>query len=116
MITPETSEKKLIKDWLNLTGWFVYHNLAGLGVYPGIADLTAIKEGVIVQIEIKTKANKQSDRQREFEGRWKTAGGYYVSGGFDKIKEYIENICTCQFKEVSKHVTCVHNKNCLTRK
>ena len=60
-MTAETAEKKAIKDYLRLKGWYVYHNLAGLGCYAGLADLTAIKKGRVLQIEVKAGKGKQSD-------------------------------------------------------
>lgn len=97
-LTPETSEKKSIRDWLRFKGWFVYHNLAGLGCYAGLADLTAIKGGVVVQVEVKApvkkgkdkgKAGKQSFNQKTFQYEWEQLGGYYVCGDFDRIEAYI---------------------------
>lgn len=84
-ITPETAEKNAIKDWLNFNGWFWYPNTAGLGSKPGIPDLTAIKNGVVVQIEVKAAKGRQSPKQIEFQGDWERAGGRYVCGGVDAV-------------------------------
>jgi Holliday junction resolvase len=90
--TPETAEKRAIKQWLAFDGWFVYHNLAGIGVYPGVADLTAIKNGNVVQIEVKVGKYKQSARQLEFEQEWIGKGGYYFAGDLDGLCEYLNRI------------------------
>ncbi len=83
--TPETYEKKAIKDYLNLIGAFVYHNLAGLGVYPGVPDLTAIYKGNVYQIEVKTDKGKQSSNQKTFQQRWEESGGTYILGGLNDV-------------------------------
>lgn len=93
MPTLETAEKKAIKEYLGYTGWFFYHNLAGLGVYPGIPDLTAIKNGKVLQIEIKAGKGVQSEKQEEFMADWVSSGGFYYCGNLDGLIKYIqENI------------------------
>jgi hypothetical protein len=89
-ITPETSEKIAIKSYLALKRYFFYHNFAGLGVYRGISDLTAIKNGQVIQIEVKKKNGIQSENQKEFQREWEEAGGIYIIGDFDKVKEQID--------------------------
>jgi len=89
-ITEETRIKKEIKDYLKLYGWFVYHNLAGLGVYTGLSDLTAILGGLVVFIEVKTKKGKQSDNQIKFQKSIESHGGnYIVARGYEDIQEFI---------------------------
>ena len=77
-MTQETAEKKAIKMYLNLKGYFVYHNLAGIGVFKGIPDLTAIKNGIVWQIEVKAKGGRQSEGQKEFEKQWQEQGINYL--------------------------------------
>ena len=89
-MTKETSEKKAIKDYLRAKGAFVYHNLAGLGVYPGIPDLTAIWLGKVYQIEVKADGGKQSDNQKEFQRCWEASGGIYILGGIDEVMKKIK--------------------------
>ena len=73
----ESEIKAGIKQYLRLKGWFVIHNLAGLGSYPGIADITAIKGGRVIQIEAKRTKGFQSDMQKDFEKQWEAHGGEY---------------------------------------
>lgn len=77
-ITPETALKHTIRDYLRFRGWLIYHNLAGLGSYPGIPDMTAIKGGRVIQIEAKAPRGVQSDRQKDFEREWVERGGVYI--------------------------------------
>lgn len=84
-ITPESAEKKAIKDYLNAMGWYHYPNTAGFGSKRGIPDITALKNGVVVQIEVKAPGGKQSPGQAEFEADWTGCGGTYVLGGIDAV-------------------------------
>jgi len=87
-MTPETSIKKAIKEYMRLMGWHIWHNLQGLGSYPGVADLTAVKDGRVLFIEVKTKHGKQSENQMIFENDIRTHGGeYVVARSVDDIKE-----------------------------
>ena len=61
--TPETIVKTEVKSWLNWNGWFTHHLMAGLGSYPGLSDIIAMKNGVVLFIEIKSKTGKQSENQ-----------------------------------------------------
>lgn len=88
--TPETAEKKAIKDYLRLKGAFVYHNLAGLGVFPGVADLTAIYKGKVYQIEVKVRGGRQSPNQKKFQKEWEDHGGTYILGGLIEVMEFIK--------------------------
>jgi Holliday junction resolvase len=74
----ETEIRRQIQDYLRLKGYFVYYNLQGLGCYPGLSDLVAIKKGIVYHIEIKTPRGKQSDKQIEFQRQIEAAGGRYV--------------------------------------
>jgi len=74
----ERDIRKQIQDYLRWTGWFVYYNLAGLGSYPGLSDLVAVKDGRVVHIEVKTPKGRQSDWQKRFQDRLEAAGGEYI--------------------------------------
>ena len=74
----ERDIRKQIQDYLRWTGWFVYYNLAGLGSYPGLSDLVAVKDGRVVHIEIKAPKGKQSEWQKRFQDRLEAAGGEYI--------------------------------------
>lgn len=91
-ITPETLEKKAVKDFLSYSGWFWYSNTAGFGSKPGIPDLTAIKNGRVVQIEVKAKGGKQSPGQVQFQADWEQGGGVYILGGIDEVQSAIRDL------------------------
>jgi hypothetical protein len=77
-VNPETIIRKDIVKYLRGEGWFVFHNLQGLGCFPGISDLTAMRGGRIVWIEIKTPTGKQNHDQWDFEREVTTNGCEYV--------------------------------------
>jgi Holliday junction resolvase len=85
---PETKIRKTIRDYLLAQGWFVFPNTAGLGCYPGIADLTAMKNGRTVWIEVKTPKGEQSYEQWEFEQAVVRHGGctYVIARCVDDIR------------------------------
>jgi len=89
-MTPETGVKHQVKDYLRLRGWMVYHNLAGLGCYPGLSDMVAIKDGVVLFIECKAGIGRQSDKQRMFQVSLEAHGGRYVLAyGYEDVERYL---------------------------
>ena len=74
----ESEIRKQIQEYLQWTGWFVYYNLAGLGSYPGLSDLVAVRNGQVVHIEVKRPGGVQSDRQKRFQAKLEAAGGEYL--------------------------------------
>lgn len=91
-VTKETAEKFAIKQYVFFLGGFVYHNLAGLGCYAGLADLTAVIKGKVIQIEVKAGKGKQSENQQRFQHDWEYFGGKYVCGDFDTVKAYLDKL------------------------
>lgn len=90
--TEETQIKKSIKDFLMIQGWFVYHNLnAGIGVKRGLSDLTALKNGITLWIEVKSQKGKQSIHQREFQEDIVDHGGFYLCvSSAREVNEFIK--------------------------
>ena len=52
----EKDIRRVCKDYLEVKGWFVFYLLQGLGCYPGLADMGAIKDGRTLFIETKKEA------------------------------------------------------------
>jgi len=92
MPTPETLEKRSIREYVAFLGGYTYHNLAGLGCYPGLADITAIIKGKVIQIEVKAGKGKQSQNQKNFQDNWEYYGGNYICGDFDKVRIELDKI------------------------
>ncbi len=82
----ESDIRKQLVDYLKIKGWTVIPNIAGklyVGdggrTYPGIADLTVIKNGRVVWVEVKRPGTgRQSEKQKEFQADIEVAGGEYV--------------------------------------
>ena len=75
----ETDIRRQVRDYLRIKGWFCFHVLqGGVGVYRGITDLIAAKDGRVLFIELKTPRGRQSDYQRKFQANLEAAGGEYV--------------------------------------
>ncbi|UNC91675.1 hypothetical protein [Candidatus Contubernalis alkaliaceticus] len=78
MALKESDIRKQVVDYLRITGWFVYHNLQGLGCYAGLSDIVAVKNGNVVHIELKAPEGKQRKEQVTFQTDLEAAGGLYV--------------------------------------
>ncbi len=76
--TPETRLKRAAKEYLDLTGWYHFPLLQGLGAYPGLPDRIAIKNGHVVFIEFKSPKGRQSDHQKRFQARLEGHNGRYL--------------------------------------
>jgi len=96
MKVKEQDIQKAVMNYLTLVGYFVFKN-STTGIYKkdtghyipaqtkGVADLTAIKNGKVVMLEIKTPTGKMSDNQKSFQQQWEAKGGRYICGGLDEI-------------------------------
>lgn len=86
---PETKVRKEILEYLREQGWFVFPNTQGLGCYRGISDLTAMKDGRIVWIEVKAPKGKQSYEQWEFQQKVVQYGKceYLIARSVEDVRE-----------------------------
>jgi Holliday junction resolvase len=67
-----------IRKALVAAGWFVYRNHQSLGSHPGLADLTAVRDGRVVWIEVKRPGGRLSKDQEKFAEEIRRHGGRYV--------------------------------------
>lgn len=77
-IQKETYIRRSITDALRRAGWDVTYHLQGVGSRKGFPDLTAMKEGRTVYIEVKTETGRQSDYQKKFERICNAHGCTYI--------------------------------------
>ena len=90
---PETLIRRSIVEILRMDGWDVTYHQQGPLCRKGFPDLTALKDGLTLYIEVKTATGKQSAWQVEFEKICKAHGGTYVlARGVDDIKPYLTTI------------------------
>ena len=74
----EAESRQQVKECLQWHGWFVFYHLQGLGCYPGLPDLQAVKKGRTVYIELKRPGGSQSSNQKKFQEDLEAAGGFYL--------------------------------------
>ena len=74
----ETYIRRSITDALRRAGWDVTYHLQGVGCRKGFPDLTAMKEGRTVYIEVKTETGRQSDYQKDFQKVCESHGCRYI--------------------------------------
>lgn len=74
----ETDIQNAIREYLRWHGWFVIRHQQTLGSHKGLSDLTAIKNGRTVYIEVKTPRGSQSEDQIQFQFDIESHGGTYV--------------------------------------
>ena len=76
------------KDYLRLRGWAVMHHQAGLGTFKGFSDLSAIKYGRTIYVEVKTGKDRLSKDQLEFKSMVESQGGTFIE--YRRLENLIE--------------------------
>lgn len=90
---PETFIRRSVKEMLELDGWDVTYHQQGPLCRKGFPDLTALKNGKTLYIEIKTPTGRQSAYQVEFQRICEAHGGIYVlARSVDDIKPYLTSV------------------------
>ena len=86
----ESGIKILVKQTLEIAGWFVFPILQGLGCYPGIADFIAVRCGRTVYIETKSSTGIHRPAQKIFKADIESHGGeYWLIDCFEDIIKMI---------------------------
>jgi len=95
---PHGQLEKIVKEFLIASGWFVFANVEGrnkVGKHsiPGISDLTAIKSGITLWIEIKAGKDTLRDSQIKFRDNVQSHGGRFLEvHDIEDILNYIKNL------------------------
>jgi len=66
------------RDYLRRHHWFVIRLQQSLGCHKGLPDLLAIRDGVVLFIEIKSPRGKLSRYQEQFKQDLESHGGRYL--------------------------------------
>ena len=74
----ETDIQNQIRDYLRMKGWFVIRHQQSMGSLKGLSDLSALKEGITIYIEVKTSKGYQSEYQKKFQQDIESHGGVYI--------------------------------------
>ena len=97
IMQPHGQLEKIVKEFLIASGWFVFANVEGrnkVGKHsiPGISDLTAIKCGLVLWIEIKVGKDHLRDSQTKFRDNVQSHGGQYLEvRDIEDILKYIKD-------------------------
>ena len=85
----ESDIRGQVTDYLRLRKWFVWYILqAGMGVYKGLPDLMAAKNGEVIAVELKRHGGKQSEQQKRFQADYESAGCRYIlTRGIDDLQK-----------------------------
>lgn len=84
----ESDIRRQVKDYLAIKGWFCFYHLQGLGSYPGLPDLQAVKAGRTVYIELKRPGGRQRRDQEVFQRNIEAVGGEYIlCRGIEDLQE-----------------------------
>lgn len=67
-----------IVQYLQVHGWLVYKNWQGPYSYPGVPDVTAIRDGEVWMIECKRRGGVLSSAQERFRDDWVGHGGKWM--------------------------------------
>lgn len=74
----ETDIQNQIRDYLRMKGWFVIRHQQSMGSLKGLSDLSALKDGITIYIEVKTSKGHQSQYQMQFQHDIESHGGIYI--------------------------------------
>lgn len=94
---PETIIQNSIRERLRANGWFVIRHQQGLGCHPGLCDLTVLRDGITLYLEIKRPRGILSDNQKIFKADIERAGCQYIVA---KSLDDIDNLCDRESKRL----------------
>ncbi len=93
----EADIQSAIRECLRWNGWFVIRHQQTLGSHRGLSDLTAIKDGLTVYIEVKTASGILSADQEAFKAEIEAHGGrYIVARSVEDVQELCGDLTKCR--------------------
>ena len=98
-MTNHNALQHMVSEFLEWSKWFVFPNVegkskSGRATYPGVTDLTAIKGGVVLWIEIKVNGDRLRPAQERFRDDVLSKRGHWIEcrDGMDCLIDYIEKL------------------------
>lgn len=86
----ENQIQSAIRQYLQYNGWFVIRNQQSMGSHKGLADLTAIRNGRVLWIEVKTPKGRLSEWQQKFKADIEEHGGMFLEArSVDDVVEFL---------------------------
>ena len=96
---PETTIQNQVRELLRLDGWFVIRHQQNMGSHRGLSDLSAIKDGATIYVEIKTPKGRLSPDQVKFQKDIEAHGAkYIVCKCVEDIQPHLTRIQSLQFQ------------------
>ena len=87
----ENDIKVTIRGYLRARNIFSFHNLQGLGCYPGVPDRTIVYHGRVIFVEVKKKGGKLNPSQELFRANCLAEGvEHLVVHSFEEFQERFE--------------------------
>ena len=74
----ETDIRAQLRDFLKISGWLVTIHYQGPLSAKGFPDMTALKDGNTVYIEVKSEGGTQSPYQKIYQREIEQHGGEYI--------------------------------------
>ena len=95
----ETSIQNQVRELLRLDGWYVIRHQQNMGSHKGLSDLTAVKDGKTIYVEIKTPKGRLSEYQVNFQHDIEAHGAkYVVCRSVEDIQPYLTTIQNLAFQ------------------
>jgi len=99
----ESAIQKQILDYIRRLGFYAWKN-NNTGIFDpkrkvfrtvetkGVSDIIAIKNSLVLFIEVKTEKGVQSDSQKEFQAEIEKHGGIYIlARSIEDVSEWLKN-------------------------
>lgn len=77
-VLTENEIQNEIRERLRWAGWYVIRHQQSMGSLKGLSDLSAIRNGQTVYIEVKKPGGVQSQYQKDFQAEVESHGARYI--------------------------------------
>lgn len=94
-MTPETLIKKQIKNWLKGEEWMGkltwWNNVAAMGSWPGLGDISVVKSGIYYELEVKSERGRIGELQIARQERVGKHGvHYHIVRDWKEVEEILK--------------------------
>ena len=90
-VLTENEIQNEIRERLRWAGWYVIRHQQSMGSLKGLSDLSAIRNGQTVYIEVKKPGGVQSQYQKDFQAEVESHGAYYILAySVDDVNELMD--------------------------
>ena len=90
-VLTENEIQNEIRERLRWAGWYVIRHQQSMGSLKGLSDLSAIRNGQTVYIEVKKPGGVQSQYQKDFQEEVESHGACYILAySVDDVDELVD--------------------------